>query len=256
MAGYKSAAAVVLLGAFAYGAFHMAGGKQSMRELVESAVVYIESQGDRAMLAYLAFTLIGVVALVPTTIMELAGGFLFSKHYGMWMTWALTCAAKLIANVISVFLARHFFRDYFMRTFVDQSELLTMVSKAVKEEPFKMAFLVRGSMVPLAVKNYGLGVLDIGYLPIACCACIFTPFYALQNIYVGSACQDIKEVFSGKSSASSSSDSWTGTLKAVLPIAFNLFLVFALIRAIMTQLKKTKASVEASTKAKLDAKSE
>lgn len=219
-----------------------------MRERLEEVLVFIEAQGDRALYLYLMLTLIGVVALVPTTVMEIAGGFLFSRTYGLMTTWLLTCVAKLIANVISVWLARNVLRNWVLRTFVEKSELLTMVSKAVQEEPFKMAFLVRGSMVPLAVKNYGLGVLDIGYLPIACCACIFTPFYALQNIYVGSACQDLKEAFSPQKKVQSGG--WTSTLKSTAPVLFNLLLVLFLIRAIKRQIKKSKDQVEVSLAAK------
>jgi len=219
-----------------------------VRETLEEMLVFIEAQGDKALYLYLIATLVGVVALVPTSVMEIAGGFLFCKTYGLMTTWLLTCVAKLIANVISVWLARNVLRNWVIRTFVEKSELLTMVSKAVQEEPFKMAFLVRGSMVPLAVKNYGLGVLDIGYLPIACCACIFTPFYALQNIYVGNACQDLKEAFSPQKKVQTGG--WANTLKSTAPIVFNLLLVLFLVRAIKKQIKKSKDQVEVGLAAK------
>merc|ERR1712039_236797 len=141
------------------------------------------------------------------------------------------------------------------RNFVEKSELLTMASKAVKEEPFKMAFLVRGSMVPLCVKNYGLGVLDIGYVPIAAASCIFTPFYAYQNIYFGSACQDLKEVFAPRKSASAAGD-WKATAKSMMPIAFNVCLVLMLFRAVKHQIKKSRSAMEANLKSKVNGKSD
>lgn len=247
--------ALALAGAAAM-AFAASGSGVNVKELLEAAIRYIEAQGDNAMLAYLAFTLVGVVALVPTTIMEFAGGFLFSARYGLWTTWALTCAAKMVANVISVWLARHLFRDFVRRTFVERWELLQLVSNAVREEPFKMAFLVRGSMVPLSVKNYGLGVLDIGYVPIAVAASVFTPFYAYQNIYLGSAFQDLKEVFTAKKAASAAPGDWRTTLKAVMPMVFNLCLVLCLIRAVKYQIKKSRGAVEASLKAKAEKKAD
>merc|ERR1719253_337149 len=122
---------------------------------------------------------------------------------------------KLIANIISVLIARFVVRDWVMKNVVSKYELLSMVSKAVKEEPWKMAFLVRGSMVPLAVKNYGLGVMDIGYLPIACCSCLFTNFYAMQNLSLGSSIQKIEEVFSP--SKSDAPKDWMQTAKNMMP---------------------------------------
>eukprot|EP00747_Dinoflagellata_sp_TGD_P074143 gnl/TRDRNA2_/TRDRNA2_158203_c0_seq2.p1 gnl/TRDRNA2_/TRDRNA2_158203_c0~~gnl/TRDRNA2_/TRDRNA2_158203_c0_seq2.p1 ORF type:complete len:229 (+),score=65.81 gnl/TRDRNA2_/TRDRNA2_158203_c0_seq2:87-773(+) len=214
----------------------------SFTELMESAIAYVEAQGDNAIYVYLFFTFVGVVALVPTTPMEFAGGFLFSAKYGMWTTWLLTSFAKLCANVVSVWAARNVFKDWVNRTLVAKSELLTMVSLAVKEEPFKMAFLVRGSMVPLCVKNYGLGVLDIGYFPIACCSLIFTPFYAFQNIYLGASFSDLKEVFMPKKNTGEAAG-WQDTIKGVLPIVFNVFLVLFLVKAVKGQMKKQKEKI-------------
>jgi len=245
---------LILLGAAAWGAATFFGGKLKPKELVESAIGYIEMQGDNAMIAYLAFTVVGVIALVPTTLMEFAGGFLFSPHYGMVGTWLLTCLAKFVACLISVWMARNLFREWVRENIVARSELLTMVSHAVSEEPYKMAFLVRGSMAPIWVKNYGLGVLDLGYMPIMCGSCVFSPFYAFQNIYWGSACQDLKEVLSGKSSGGEGG--WLPIVKRVLPIAFNVLLVVALIRAMRHQLRRSRERLEAKLRERTEKKTE
>merc|ERR1740120_312187 len=110
-------------------------------------------------------------------------------------------------------------------------------------------------MVPLSVKNYGLGVLDIGYVPIALASCVFTPFYAYQNIYFGSACQDLTEVFMAKKAAAGSSD-WTSKAKALMPMLFNACLVLFLIRAVKLQIKKSRTAVEASLRAKSERKAD
>merc|ERR1712039_1080892 len=132
---------------------------------------------------------------------------------------------------------------------VKKSELLTMVASAVKDEPWKMAFLVRGSMEPLFVKNYGLGVTDIGYLPNACCSMIFTNFYASQNIYMGSKMQDLKEVFAPKKAQDGPTD-WTAKAKALMPMAFNVLLVIFLVKALKAQFKKQREGIEKKLKEK------
>eukprot|EP00930_Biecheleria_cincta_P004787 TRINITY_DN105717_c0_g1_i1.p1 TRINITY_DN105717_c0_g1~~TRINITY_DN105717_c0_g1_i1.p1 ORF type:complete len:319 (+),score=64.74 TRINITY_DN105717_c0_g1_i1:40-957(+) len=230
------------------------GDKKKLQDMLESALAYVEDQGNTAVLVYMALTLVGVVCLVPTTIMELAGGFVFSPRYGVWGVLLFTGSAKLVANVVSVLIARHLVKDWVNDNIVAKSDLLKMVSKAVKEEPWKMAFLVRGSMAPLFVKNYGLGVMDIGYLPIACFSMIFTNFYALQNIYMGSICQDLKEVFSPKKAAAASSD-WVTTIKRATPVVFNVLLFVFLVRAVKAQLKKQKDAIQASLEAKEDKQS-
>lgn len=241
--------AVVLVGAGVLGGV-LVVGRSELQSKFKYAIFYIETLGETALLAYLVITCVGVVALFPTTPMEFAGGFLFAPRYGLVFTWVLVCCAKLVANIISVAIARHLLRDWIFRTFVEKSELLTLVSQAVREEPFKMAFLVRGSMVPVSVKNYGLGVLDIGYLPIFLCSCIFTPFYAIQNMYFGSLCQDLADVFSSQKPTADATGGLASTLKTGLPIAFNVFLVLALVRAIRHQLKKKKDALLSDLKAK------
>merc|ERR1712217_305207 len=175
-----------------------------------------------------------------------AGGFLFHGQYGFWV-YVFTGGAKLSANVVSVLIARHLVRDMVMEKVVKKSELLSMVAEAVKDEPWKMAFLVRGSMVPLFVKNYGLGVTDIGYLPNACCSMIFTNFYAAQNIYMGSTMSTLKEVFAPKKAGGGPQD-WASTVKAILPVIFNILLVVVFVKALKKQFKKQRAEIEEKLK--------
>jgi len=231
------------------------GDKKKVRENLEAAVDFIQQQGDNGLYFYLAFTLIGVVCLVPTTPMEFVGGFLFSPQYGVWMTLFYTTLAKFVANLISVVLARYVIRDWVHENIVSKFELLRLVSTAVREEPWKMAFLVRGSMMPLSVKNYGLGVLDMPLPPIAVCSCIFTTFYAFQNIYLGSVAGDMKEAFAPKKPSSDPSD-WGATAKKIFPMVFNLMLVVFLVKAVKTQIKKTKIQMEEDLKQKCDANGE
>merc|ERR1712176_326769 len=135
-------------------------------------------------------------------------------------------------------MGRYLVRDWVMKNFVDKSELLTMVSKAIKDEPYKMSLLVRGSMAPLMVKNYGLGVMDVGFLPIALTSCVFTPFYAFQNIYVGSQCQNLAEVFAPKKADPNAPTDYVAMLKTLVPVVMNVLLIYLLVKAVKQQVKK------------------
>jgi len=241
--------AVVVVGVI-FGLYKQFGSNIDIKDGLEKAVLFVEGQGNAAVFWYCALTLIGVVCLVPTTPMEIAGGFLFSPSWGMWGVLLFTGTAKLIGNSVSVLIARFLVKDWVMKNVVAKSDLLKMVSEAVKEEPWKMAFLVRGSMVPLFVKNYGLGVMEIDFLPIAACSMIFTNFYAFQNIYMGSSLQDIKEVFAPKQAAAGPMD-WQSTAKKMMPIAFNILLVIFLIKAVKAQMVKQKAQIEKNLKEKV-----
>jgi len=220
-------------------------GKDRVRAAMEATADYVEQQGDNGMLVYLLFTFIAIITPIPsTTPLEFAGGFLFSPTYGMINTWLLTCMSKFCANSVSVLIARYVVRDWVVKNFVEKSDLLTMVSKAIKDEPYKMSLLVRGSMAPLMVKNYGLGVMDVGFLPIALTSCVFTPFYAFQNIYVGSQCKNLKDVFSPKKADPNASLDYVGVLKTAVPVVMNVALIYLLVQAVKRQVKKAREEME------------
>jgi len=250
----STAIKVAVLCACLYAAYFFLADKINVKEGLEQAVDFVEKQGNTAVYWYILFTFVGVVCLVPTTPMEIAGGFLFINKYG-YLVYVFTGCAKLCANIVSVLIARYVVRDWVMKNVVAKSDLLKMVTSAVKEEPWKMAFLVRGSMVPLFVKNYGLGVTEIGYIPNACCSMIFTNFYAAHNIYMGSTMQNLKEVFAPKKASDGPTD-WTQYAKKFMPIAFNILLVVFLVKAIKAQLKKSREEIEQKQKEKTEKKTD
>lgn len=251
----KAIASIIAICVVIFGGSLMVG-KETIKNAMEALIDYVEKQGDNGLYVYLLFTFVAIVTPVPsTTPMEFAGGFLFSPQYGLINTWLFTCLAKFLANIVSVLIARYVVRDWVVKNFVEQSELLTMVSKAIKEEPYKMSLLVRGSMAPLMVKNYGLGVMEVGFLPIALTSCVFTPFYAFQNIYVGSQCKNIKEVFSPRKEDPSAGTDYIGMIKTLLPVTMNVALVYLLVKAVKKQVKKTREEVEKSIREK-EAKSQ
>lgn len=245
-----------------------------MKKMMKDGVSFVENAGNAAVFWYCLFVLVGVVCLVPTTPMELAGGFLFNKQYGGVMgVLCITGGTKLIANCISVVLARKVLKapvrawamndpaDYefpwyfpFPKLPTQCTDLMKMVDSAVGDEPWKMALLVRGSMLPLSVKNYGLGVTEIPYLPIAACSMIFTNFYAWQNIFWGSTLSNLEEIFDGtKKKGSDGPQSWSDFAQKMAPVAFNVILVVLLIKAISAQVKKQRAKMEGDLKDKAGA---
>merc|ERR1711871_944444 len=130
----------------------------------------------------------------------------------------------------------------------EKSEWLSLVRDAVNDEPFKMTMLVRGSMAPLSVKNYGLGVMDVPYHYIAIGSLIFTNFYAAQNIYVGASCQNLAEAFAPKKGATP--DDPMAPLRKLAPMVFNFLLVFFLVKAIKSAMNKQQAKLLAERRAK------
>ena len=132
--------------------------------------------------------------MLPSTPVEVVAGFLYGLRWG----FALAVAGKLAGNVVSVLLARFVLRGWIERTVLPRSPLLAAVSGAAAENGFRAALLVRASMVPLSVKNYGLGILPISLADIAKASMICGPSFALQHVYVGAAASSILEATSSE----------------------------------------------------------
>mmetsp|Transcript_89380 Transcript_89380/g.163904 ORF Transcript_89380/g.163904 Transcript_89380/m.163904 type:complete len:367 (+) Transcript_89380:38-1138(+) len=210
---------------------------------VRAGAIALLHQADKwderaGFLMYLLITFFGVIFLMSTTVMELMGGFLFTHKWGLFQVGAATCVAKLAANMVSVFVARKLLRNFVKRELLSRSVFLKTAAKAAKERPLQTAFLVRGSMAPLAVKNYGLGITDVPYRHIAGCSLIFTPFYAFQNLYLGNTARDFAALLQSETPAGSNTP-W-----GVQGLVFNVVLVVAGLRIVRAQVRARTAEAE------------
>lgn len=178
---------------------------------------------------YLLTVFVGVLLLVPSTPIETLGGLLYANPLydvtgiqaacvsligtqtatcDMLELWLLGSFAKLSANVFSVLIARHLARSLVERHLLPRYPILQAASTLAEEEPLKTTLLIRGSVVPLAVKNYGCGVLKVPYWCIALGSLVFGPLYGFQNFLLGAEARRLGEdsveatgVGSGKKSA-------------------------------------------------------
>jgi len=226
-----------------------------LQDYTMAAISYIESQGAFGYFIYHVILFIQIIFLIPISPLEFAGGFLFKNTYGITMTSITVCLTKFVANIFSVFFARHFIKDWVRKNILEKSDLLMMVESAMAEEPYKMSFLVRGALIPLGVKNFGLGVMDVGYLPIIAGSLVFTPVYGFRNIYLGSSFSDLAEIFAPKKQDAADA-TWGDIVKKSLPVVFNVLLVLFTIKAIMNQLKKQREKIEKELKEKEGKKSD
>lgn len=239
------AGAAVLLGIAIFFA-----DKQRLQAMTTGAIEYIQSQGNLGFLIYHLLLFAQIILVIPISPLEFAGGFLYKDTYGVPLVSFTVCMTKFAANLGSVFFARHFIRDWVKRNIVQKFELLQMVETAMADEPYKMSFLVRGAMIPLGVKNYGLGVMDVGYVPIIAGSLVFTPLYGFRNIYLGSSCSELSEIFAPKKDSGEAT--WGDIVRKMLPVVFNVLLVVFTIKVLMDQLKKQRAKIEKELRDKTD----
>ena len=151
--------------------------------------------------------------------------------------WLLSSFAKLCANVFSVLIARHLVRGLVQRHLLPRYPVLGAAAAVASERPLPTVLLIRGSMVPLAVKNYGCGVLDVPYWTIAAGSLVFGPLYGFQNFLMGAEARRL-----GESAVAKPGGGGSSVEMVVLGWLVQLLLVSAAVRAVQARVKKAVAS--------------
>jgi uncharacterized membrane protein YdjX (TVP38/TMEM64 family) len=209
---------------------------------------------------YLLAVFVGVLLLIPSTPIETLGGVLYAKPdydatalqpacvavigeqtatCDVLELWILSSLAKLFANVFSVLIARHLARGFVERHVFPRYSILQAASDIAEEEPLKTTLLIRGSMVPLAVKNYGCGVLNVPYWCIALGSLIFGPLYGFQNFLMAAEARRLGE---DSMTAASSGNGGKNVEAMVLGYVLQLMVVIALVQRVQAKIKQMTAA--------------
>ena len=124
-----------------------------VRQTLVTVVEYIRASGAVGVLAYFALYLVVAVAMLPGSMMSVAGGFAFGPVWGALIS--TTCAT--IAAVLPFLLGRFVARDWVMRRAAKYPRL-AVIDAAVEEQGFKVVVLLRLSLAPYNLLNYALGL--------------------------------------------------------------------------------------------------
>ncbi len=213
---------------------------------------------------YLLAVFAGVLLLIPSTPIETLGGVLYAKPEhdvtalqsacvaiigqqtatcDVLELWILSSLAKLFANIFSVLIARHFARGFVERHVFPRYSILQAASEIAEEEPLKTTLLIRGSMVPLAVKNYGCGVLNVPYWCIALGSLVFGPLYGFQNFLMAAEARRLGE---DSVTAAGSGVGAKSVEAMMLGYLVQLLVVMAIVQRVQARIKRMAAAASLS----------
>jgi len=165
-----------------------------LKDVMSAAVEWIESKGEMGPLYYMIFLGVWVAALLPCSILEMVPGLLFGFRTGV----VVSIVGKNIGTVISLLLARYVLRDRMQEKLMKRFPYLKALEKAVKSEGFPMIVMIRCAYLPMLLKNYGLGCLDISIFEIWVASLFASlPFASLWTA-VGASATNMADIFEGK----------------------------------------------------------
>jgi uncharacterized membrane protein YdjX (TVP38/TMEM64 family) len=134
-----------------------------------------------------------VVVCLPCTIIEMIPGFLFGIKTG----WVVSMAGKSIGSAISMYLGRYVFKDATERFVFSRYPILRKLGIAAEREGFPFLLFVRGMWLPIALKNYGLAVLNVSIPEVLLAGFLTSIPHSLLWAWIGSRMNNVAEVIQG-----------------------------------------------------------
>lgn len=122
---------------------------------------------------------------LPTTLIELATGFLYGPYWGCACSLFCKTMGQLIAFLVVIVLRR--------RLGWQVPEALKPRLQALRRTPLLTMLGVRLTPFPLGLKNYGLALCEVSFLPYMIAGIVVNiPFSALWAV-TGSSCHSLRE---------------------------------------------------------------
>lgn len=145
-------------------------------------------------LACFLFMLLGiafVLLLLPVSIIELFGVFVF----GPWIGFIMNISINMISAVIGFFIGLYTCQNYIIQTAKDSSHLMIAL-KAIQFYPFRAILAIRLLYIPMGLKNYALGATpDVPFWTYVLCTFICTLIFSSIFAIVGATAKSVVDVF-------------------------------------------------------------
>lgn len=197
---------------YAYWAHRESLPTVDLTAIMASAVEVIEAQGPVwGPVYYMLFLAVWVTLLLPCSVLEMIPGFLFGFRTG----WIASVFGKNLGTVMSLTIA-YSSRGVMRDRLVGKYPKLLAMEKAVKAEGFPVLVMIRLMFMPMLLKNYGLGSLDIPVVQIWLASLIASVPFATLWTAVGASASNVQDIFDGKVSAA---DVLPDNLAVLAPVA-------------------------------------
>ncbi len=165
-----------------------------LREPILQSESWLISQGTAGCAVFgvvaWAFIMIGG----SSHLIDLISGYVYGGGKG----FVLAYVTKLLATTASYFAGRYLFRDMLVLHFVKEYVWLEAMATLVQEKPWLSNVLLRASVIPAAVKSYGLGAIQDPPVPFFTAAVVIMALLSWVLTDLGAKLQDPADIFKAK----------------------------------------------------------
>lgn len=163
-----------------------------------------------------SFTLF-IILCFPSTAFELLAGYIF----GFWLGLLLASIGKLAGSVLAFFIGRYLCRRRVKEYMERGHPVFKAFQSLLRKRQVLIVFLTRTAFFPIAMKNYGLSVLDVSFTVYFAAALLTGLPFSIIWVYSGNAAQHLTALL-----ASNTSKSKTEAVFLVVGASSALLLLF------------------------------
>ena len=129
----------------------------NLQLLLKDTLVWIESLGSIAPIAFISIYIGSTVAFLPAFILTLGAGVLF----GVWLGSIYVFIGATLGSIVAFLIGRYLARDWVAKKIADNDKF-TAIDRAVGKEGLKIVLLTRLSPAfPFNLLNYAFGVTGV-----------------------------------------------------------------------------------------------
>lgn len=155
---------------------------------------WLDKQGAAGLVLYIVVYWFWLLLFLPPTLLDIIAGYI----YGFTATgWAAALLGKFGGEAAAFYIGRWLGKDVYA-DLSSQYQILRVFDFALREKPYTTAMLIRFCALPIAVKNYGSGMLpcpfDAYMLGVLVSAIIMTAIF----LQIGSQAKEMSDIGGGE----------------------------------------------------------
>jgi uncharacterized membrane protein YdjX (TVP38/TMEM64 family) len=165
-----------------------------VESLLRAVQDWAETSGPWALLLVTGALVVGILLLLPSSLMMMLAGFLFGPLWGLAVIWV----AGLIASTVAFRIGRGLARPWIERR-VRGKSVFVAIDRAIERKGFLVVLLTRLVMLlPYQVLNYTLGLTGVGFRAylLGTNLGMLPPMFLF--VYLGSSAADLAAVLDGR----------------------------------------------------------
>ena len=164
-----------------------------LNEIIVALQDWVSANPRYAVVLVTLVTMVGFLALLPSSVFMMSAGLMFGLAKGMMVIWL----AGLLASTLAFLIGRTVARESIERI-IRRQGLFMAVDRAIRRKGFSVVLLTRVALLPFPWFNYALGVTSVRFRDYFAGTNIGMLLPYLIFVYLGTTVSDVSAILGGQ----------------------------------------------------------